>query len=123
MLLALLFYIKAPRQRMTLPGGLLHSYMALPVQQHNAIAAACTKNLFHQAVRSRRAISPSTQQGSPDIQSIRNWRAIFFSHQSRCRISSLLRSSSRSSLPRSPPFMYRSSSLRASTRVSFRRAL
>lgn len=47
----------------------------------------------------------------------------FFSHQSRCRISSLLRSSSRSSLPRSPPFMYRSSSLRASTRVSFRRAL
>ena len=41
----------------------------------------------------------SQRECLPPVQSIWNWRAIFFSHQSRCRISSLLRSSSRSSLP------------------------
>lgn len=84
-------------------------------------SAACPVRPFIKA-----AASPdysSQRECPPPVQSIWNWRAIFFSHQSRCRISSLLRSSSRSSLPRSPPFMYRSSSLRTSTRVSFRRAL
>ncbi len=58
MLLALLFYIKASRKRMTLPGGLLHGCMTLPVQLPNATCRSLyKKTVFPQAVRSRRAIS------------------------------------------------------------------